>query len=199
MEADLLLQNLMLASRRWAWRLDPRRDRPALPSGHPYFAKETKGLDVPPRPAAVGAVEFPRWGQLLPACGPTRSGLDGVIRRRLPAVFKCMSRPPSTPWCAEKKALYGDRRSSAAFMAIAAAPTCDEVPFTRPEVIDCAKDICRYIYKPTAGSPPTSTACSSLASASRRTTWTSSYYDELAGGLGYTETQARHQGRWHGT
>lgn len=196
-EADLLLQNLMLTLQAMGlggW-IHAAIGPPYL-LGHPYFAKETKGLafrHVVPR--AFFLFELLRWGSPLPVLRANPVGLDGVLEAMCPPYYPDMSAAVDAV-IVEKRRLYGDRALFEKTFKAHGDRFSDEVPFYRPEVIECTKDICNYIYN-THGRFPAHVDAMYVPGV-----WLQAhhldldYYDQLFR-EGYTETQARHQERWH--
>jgi hypothetical protein len=196
-EADLLLQNLILTLQAMGlggW-IHAAIGPPYL-LGHPYFAKETKGLafrHVVPR--SFFLMELLRWGSPLPILRANPVGKDGVIEAMCPPYYPDMSAAVDAV-IAEKKLLYGDRAFFERAFKSEGDRFCAEVPFYRPEVVECAKDICNYIHN-THGRFPAHVDAIYVPGV-----WLQAhhldldYYDQLFRD-GYTETQARHQERWH--
>jgi hypothetical protein len=196
-EAELLLQNLMLALQAMGlggW-IHAAIGPPYL-LGHPYFAHETKGLAFRHVIPAWSPFEILRWGSFLPAIRANPVGLDGVIEGMCPPYLKDMSAAVDAV-IAEKRRLYDDRTFFSQTFRERGDLFCREVPFYKPEVIECTKDICNYIHE-THGRFPAHTDAIFVPGV-----WLQAhhldleYYDHLFGG-GYTETQAHHQARWHG-
>jgi len=197
-EADLLLQNLILTLQVMGlggW-IHAAIGPPYL-LGHPYFAKETKGLafhHVVPR--SFFLFELLRWGSVLPIIRANPVGLGGVFEAMCPPYYRDMSAAVDAV-IAEKRRLYGDRGFFDKAFKAQGDRFCEEVPFYQPEVIACTKDICNYIYE-THGRFPAHVDAMYVPGV-----WLQAhhldlaYYDQLFR-EGYTETQARHQERWHG-
>lgn len=195
-EADLLLQNLMLCLQAMGlggW-IHAAIGPPYL-LGHPYFAKETKGLAfrhvVPP----WTPMELLRWGSVLPILRANPVGLDKVMETHCPPYYKDMSAAVDAV-VAEKRALYGDKPFFEKIFKEGGDVFVREVPFTKPEVIACTKDICNYIYD-THGRFPSHVDAVYVPGV-----WLQAhhldlaYYDALYKEGGYTETQARHEQLW---
>lgn len=197
-EAELLLQNLMLTLQVMGlggW-IHAAIGPPYL-LGHPYFAKETKGLafrHVIPR--SFFLLELLRWGSVLPILRANPVGLDGVIQAMCPPYYKDMSAAVDAV-IAEKRRLYDDRAFFAKAFKSRGDQFCSEVPFYEPEVIECTKDICNYIYNTHGRFPAHVDAIYVPGIWIQAHHLDLAYYDQLFQG-GYTETQARHQERWHG-
>jgi hypothetical protein len=196
-EAELLLQNLILCLQAMGlggW-IHAAIGPPYL-LGHPSFAKETKGLafrhEVPQR----GLLEILRWGSFRAALRANPVGIDGVIEGMCPPYYKDMSAAIDAV-IAEKRQIYDDRAFFRSTFREKGDDFVKEVPFYEPKVIECTKDVCNYIHK-THGRFPAHVDAMFVPGV-----WLQAhhldlrYYDELYGS-GYTETQARHQERWHG-
>jgi hypothetical protein len=196
-EADLLLQNIMLTLQAMGlggW-IHAAIGPPYL-LGHPYFAKETKGLafrHVIPR--SFFLCELLHWGSPLPILRANPVGIDGVFEAMCPPYFKDMSAAVDAV-IAEKRELYNDRKFFQQTFKTNGDAFCKEVPFYDPRVIECAKDICNYIHN-THGRFPAHVDAMYVPGV-----WIQAhhldldYYDQVFGS-GYTETQAQHQARWH--
>jgi hypothetical protein len=197
-EADLLLQNLILTLQVMGlggW-IHAAIGPPYL-LGHPYFAKETKGLAFHHViPKSFFLLELLRWGTVLSIIRANPVGLDGVFEAMCPPYYPDMSAAVDAV-VAEKRRLYGDRGFFDRTFKAEGDRFCDEVPFYKPEVIECTKDICNNIYH-THGRFPAHVDAMYVPGV-----WLQAhhldlaYYDQLFR-EGYTETQARHQERWHG-
>ena len=85
-EAELLLQNLMLTLQAMGlggW-IHAAIGPPYL-LGHPYFAKETRGLAFRHEvPRSFFLLELLRWGSVLPILRANPVGLDGIIQAMCP-------------------------------------------------------------------------------------------------------------------
>jgi hypothetical protein len=196
-EADLLLQNLILTLQAMGlggW--IHATVGPPYMLGHPYFAKETKGLafrhDVP---RSFFLLELLRWGSPLPIIRANPVGIDGVFQGMCPPYYKDMSDAVDAV-IKEKEQLYKDRGFFGKIFKTQGDVFCDEVPFYDPKVVECTKDICNYIYR-THGRFPAHVDAMYVPGV-----WLQAhhldleYYDQLYRD-GYSETQARHQERWH--
>jgi hypothetical protein len=195
-EADLLLQNLMLSLQAMGlggW-IHAAIGPPYL-LGHPSFAMETKGLAFRHEIPGGGPMEILRWGSFDPKLRANPVGLDGVFQGMCPPYFKTMSDAVDAV-IAEKQQHYEDRAFFTKTFREKGEAFIKEVPFYQPEVIQCTKDICNYIYE-THGRFPAHVDAMYVPGV-----WIQAhhldleYYDELFGS-GYTETQARHQELWH--
>jgi len=196
-EADLLLQNLILTLQAMGlggW-IHAAVGPPYL-LGHPYFATVTKGLAFRHEvPRSFFLLELLRWGSPIPKIRANPVGIDGVFEAMCPPYYKDMSAAVDAV-IAEKKQLYADRGFFDKTFKTQGDVFCKEVPFYDPRVIECTKDICNYIYR-THGRFPAHVDAMYVPGV-----WLQAhhldldYYDQLYR-EGYTETQARHQERWH--
>lgn len=197
-EAELLLQNLMLTLQVMGlggW-IHAAIGPPYL-LGHPYFAKETKGLAFRHViPLSFFLLELLRWGSILPILRANPVGLDGVIEAMCPPYYKDMNTAVDAV-IAEKRRLYGDQAFFDKTFKTQGDRFRSEVPFYKPEVIECTKDICNYIYNTHGRFPAHVDAIYVPGVWIQAHHLDLAYYDQLFGD-GYTETQARHQERWHG-
>jgi hypothetical protein len=199
-EADLLLQNLMLVIQAMGlggW-IHACIAPPYL-LGNPYQAKETKGLGFRHVKPPFRLLDLLRWGTFFPSVRANPVGLDGFIECMCPPYYENMSDAVDAVVALKygPKGVYTD---AAYFRGIFKNDGCDrylrEVPHYRPEVIDCAKDVCNYIYR-THGRFPAHVDAIYVPGV-----WIQvhhldlHYYDQLFKD-GYTETQARHQELWH--
>ena len=196
-EADLLLQNLMLCLQAMGlggW-IHAAIGPPYL-LGNPAVSQETKGLAfrhvIPP----WTPFEIFRWGSFLPKLRANAVGLDGVIEGHCPPYYPDMSAAVDAV-VAEKRKLYADRPFFDKAFRTGGDAFIKEVPFTEPRVIECTKDVCNYILH-THGRFPSHVDAMFVPGV-----WLQAhhldldYYDQLYRG-GYTEMQARHQQDWHG-
>jgi hypothetical protein len=120
-------------------------------------------------------------------------------------LIKCLSPPNYSVEDAvdvvvrEKKQLYEDRQY---FQKVFGRPAdgdafVNQVPHYDPRVIDCVKDVCRYLFD-THGRMPVH--CDGLFVPG---IWLQAhhlnldYYDKVFGGRGYTEMQKSHEADWH--
>jgi hypothetical protein len=196
-EADLLLQNLILTLQAMGlggW-IHAAIGPPYL-LGHPYFAKQTKGLAFRHEiPRSFFLLELLRWGSPLPIIRANPVGIDGVFQGMCPPYYQNMSDAVDAV-VKEKRQLYADVAFFEKTFKTRGDAFCTEVPFYDPRVIECTKDICNYIYS-THGRFPAHVDAMYVPGV-----WLQAhhldldYYDQLYRD-GYTETQAQHQERWH--
>ena len=196
-EADLLLQNLMLSLQAMGlggW-IHAAIGPPYL-LGNPTVAKETKGLAFRHVIPGFSLLELPRWGSPFPKLRANPVGIDGVFQGMCPPYFPDMSAAVDAV-IAEKHKLYDDRSFFEKTFRKDGGSFVKEVPFYDPKVVECTKDVCNYIFK-THGRFPAHVDAMYVPGV-----WIQAhhldlkYYDELYGS-GYTEMQAKHQERWHG-
>jgi hypothetical protein len=200
-EADLLLQNLMLVIQ--AMGLGGWIHACVAPPyllGNPYQSKESKGLGFRHVKPPFRLLDLLRWGTFLPSVRANPVGLDGVLECMCPPYYKTMSDAVDAVVALKygPKGVYND---PAYFRGVFKGDGGDRylqgVPHYRPEVIACAKDVCNYIYA-THGRFPAHVDAVYVPGI-----WIQvhhldlRYYDQLFKD-GYTETQARHQELWHG-
>ena len=206
-EAELLLQNVMLllqAMGLGGW-IHAAIGPPYL-LGHPYLAKENKGLGfdfvIPPR-RWLGLLDLIRWGTPLPITRANPVGLRDLIRCYCPPRFKDMSAAVDAVVAekfAEPGGLYRNQEFFGTIFRDGKGQTyVQELPKYEPQVIDCTKDICNYILE-THGRFPAHVDAIYVPGV-----WIQAhhldleYYDTLfKPGYGYTETQRDHMRRWHG-
>jgi hypothetical protein len=136
----------------------------------------------------------------LPAWRPNPVGLDGIIEGFCPPYYATMS--DAVDALLETK--YGEKgiykrggNFERGFKEGLGSRFLDQVPHYPQEVIECAKDICNYIYN-TYGRFPAHVDAMYVPGV-----WVQAhhldleYYDQLSSG-GYTDTQANHQRLWDG-
>jgi hypothetical protein len=201
-EADLLLQNLLLSIQ-------------AMGLGgwvHAAFAGPYL-LGAPDSRDKYGAAlgfrfDKPKFalGRLLkkpitplPAWQPNPVGLDGLLEGYCPPYYKNMSDAVDALIQHKygKGGLYKDPQYfDNVFKPGLTQTYLDEVPHYTPEVIQCCKDICNYIYD-TYGRFPAHVDAMYVPGI-----WVQAhhldleYYDKFYMN-GYSDTQARHQKQWH--
>ncbi len=135
----------------------------------------------------------------LPAWQPNPVGLDGVLQAFCPPYFKNMN--DAVDALIEhkygKSGLYSDPKYfNNVFKPELTQTYLDEVPRYTPEVIQCCKDICNYIFD-TYGRFPAHVDAMYVPGV-----WIQAhhldleYYDKFFK-KGYSETQAAHQEQWH--
>ena len=135
----------------------------------------------------------------LPAWQPNPVGLDGVLEGYCPPYYETMS--DAVDALIQHKygegGLYKDPKYfDNIFKAGFTETYLNEVPHYSPDVIECCKDICNYIYG-TYGRFPAHVDAMYVPGV-----WVQAhhldlqYYDQFYKN-GYSETQASHQQRWH--
>jgi hypothetical protein len=201
-EADLLLQNIMLAIQAMGlggW-VHAAFIGPLL-LGDPEYAKYGSGLKFRyEKPKKTLRNSLLRFFSPLPSWRPNPVGLDGVIECFCPPYYKDMSEAVDA--LLERKygqgGIYEDPKYfDKIFKHGLASRYIEEVPHYSEEVIACTKDICNYIYE-TYGRFPAHVDAMFVPGV-----WVQAhhldleYYDKFYVG-GYSETQANHQHNWHG-
>lgn len=201
-EADLLLQNLLLAIQAMGlggW-VHAAFAGPYL-LGSPDSVKEFgPGLGFRferPKPWLRRTLKL-FWP--LPCWADNPVGLDGVLETYTPPYHKDMAAAVDAI-VAHKYGPNGLYRDPANFEKVfkpgLAQRFVDEVPHYSEEVIQVAKDVCTYIWE-TYGRFPAHVDAIHVPGV-----WVQAhhldlqYYDQLYQGS-YTEAQAQHQRRWHG-
>ena len=201
-EADLLLQNIMLAIQSMGlggW-VHAAFIGPLL-LGDPEYTKYGSGLKFRyEKPKKTIRNSVLRFFTPLPTWRPNPVGLDGVIECFCPPYYKNMSEAVD----ALLETKYGQggiyqapKYFDKIFKPGLATRYIEEVPHYSEEVIACAKDICNYIYE-TYGRFPGHVDAMFVPGV-----WVQAhhldleYYDKFYVGC-YSETQANHQHDWHG-
>ncbi|MFN6461924.1 MAG: hypothetical protein RMZ41_008760 [Nostoc sp. DedVER02] len=184
--------------------------------GDPFASPETQGVlnvrwEIPQRTLLQQfTVDLLRWATPKPAmranpCGLLRPGVDPKSATEDDWLIKCLCPPNYTVEEAvdtivkEKHELYSDRTLFSHIFRDGKENTyIREVPPYRPEVIECAKDICRYLMKTHGRLPAHADGLFVPGIWLQAHHLDLSYYDDLfASGVGYTNTQREHQAHWH--
>ncbi len=199
-EADLLLQNLMLVIQAMGlggW-IHASVTPPHL-LGNPYESTQ-KGLGFTFQKPRFRLLDLLRWGTFLTAPRAHPVGLGDLIRCMCPPYYKTMADAVDAV-VAQKYGVQGVYEDRGYFGRIFKGDGGEryvrEVPHYDPRVIECVKDVCTYIYK-THGRFPAHVDAIYVPGV-----WLQvhhldlGYYDKLFNG-GYTETHRRHQELWHG-
>jgi hypothetical protein len=201
-EADLLLQNIMLSIQAMGlggW-VHAAFIGPLL-LGDSEYTKYGSGLKFRyEKPKKTLRNSLLRMFSPLPSWRPNPVGLDGVIECFCPPYYKNMSEAVDA--LLETKygqgGIYQDPKYfDKIFKPGLASLYVEEVPHYSEEVIACAKDICNYIYE-TYGRFPAHVDAMFVPGV-----WVQAhhldleYYDKFYV-EGYSETQANHQHNWHG-
>jgi len=198
-EADLLLQNLMLllqAMGLGGW-IHACVAPPYL-LGNPYQSK-FKGLGFTFQRPRWHWLDLLRWGTFLTTPRAHPIGLGDLIQCMCPPYYKSMA--DAVDAVVELKygsgGIYEDRPYfEHAFKGQGGIRYLKEVPHYDPRVIQCVKDACTYIYE-THGRFPAHVDAIYVPGV-----WLQvhhldlNYYDTLFKDA-YTETYRRHQERWH--
>jgi hypothetical protein len=198
-EADLLLQNLMLVIQAMGlggW-IHASVGPPYL-LGNPDVSSE-KGLGFTWEKPRFRLLDFFRWGTFLTAPRAHPVGLRDLIRGMCPPYYQNMADAVDAV-VAIKYGPGGIYQNRAYFDGIfrgdGGERYLEEVPHYRPEVVDCVKDVCTYIHR-THGRFPAHVDAIYVPGV-----WIQvhhldlEYYDKLFKN-GYTETHAKHQSLWH--
>jgi hypothetical protein len=155
-------------------------------------------------------VDLLRWATPKPTmranpCGLLRPGVDLTSAAEDDWLIKCLCPPNYTVEEAvdtvvrDKHELYSDQRLFSRIFRDGQENTyIREVPPYRPEVIECAKDICRYLVKTHGRFPAHADGLFVPGIWLQAHHLDLCYYDDLfASGVGYTNTQREHQAHWH--
>jgi hypothetical protein len=198
-EADLLLQNLMLVLQ--AMGLGGWIHASILPVhllGNPWLSTQ-KGLGFDHVKPPFRLFDFFRWGTFLTKVRSHPVGLKGLLEGLCPPYVKDMNEAVQKvidqkygPNGVYRDAAYFDR----IFKDDRGQRYLREVPHYREEVVACVKDICTYIYETHGRFPAHVDAIFAPGVWLQAHHLDLAYYDTLFRG-GYTETQAEHQRRWH--
>jgi hypothetical protein len=199
-EADLLLQNLMLVIQ--AMGLGGWIHACVAPPhllGNPYESTQT-GLGFTFQKPPFRLLDLFRWGTFLTKPRAHPIGLGNLIQCMCPPYYKSMA--DAVDAVVEMKygerGIYEDRDYfGRIFKGDGGQRYIKEVPHYDPRVIQCVKDICTYIYE-THGRFPAHVDAIYVPGV-----WLQvhhldlNYYDTLFKG-GYTDTHRHHQELWHG-
>lgn len=199
-EADLLLQNLMLVIQ--AMGLGGWIHASVAPPhllGNPYESTQ-KGLGFTFQKPRFRLLDLLRWGTFLTAPRAHPVGLGDLIQGMCPPYYKTMADAVDAAIARKygPRGIYEDRDYfNGIFKGDGGERYVREVPHYDPRVIECVKDICTYIYE-THGRFPAHVDAIYVPGV-----WLQvhhldlDYYDKLFQG-GYTDTHRRHQELWHG-
>lgn len=201
-EAELLVQNILLAIQAlglggWVHAAFPG----PLLLGDPEFARYGRGLGfryVKPRSSVLRKLLKPVTP--LPAGRPNPVGLDGLLEGYCPPYYPSMSAAIDA-LIEHKYGKSGVYSESSDLKKVFQPGKVDqflaEVPHYAPEVVECVRDVCNYIYT-TYGRFPAHVDAMFVPGI-----WVQAhhldldYYDALYDS-GYSGTQARHDKLWHG-
>jgi hypothetical protein len=198
-EADLLLQNLMLVIQ--AMGLGGWIHASVAPPhllGNPYESTQ-KGLGFTFQKPRFRLLDILRWGTFLTKLRSHPVGLGDLIQGMCPPYYKTMADAVDAVVALKygSQGVYEDQGYfGRIFKGDAGARYVKEVPHYDPRVIECVKDVCTYIYK-THGRFPAHVDAIYVPGV-----WIQvhhldlDYYDKLFNG-GYTDTHKRHQELWH--
>ncbi len=198
-EADLLLQNLMLVIQ--AMGLGGWIHASVAPPhllGNPYESTQ-KGLGFTFQKPRFRLLDLLRWGTFLTKPRAHPVGLADLIQGMCPPYYKTMGDAVDAVIARKygTRGIYEDRDYfTGIFKGDGGERYIREVPHYDPRIIDCVKDICTYIYE-THGRFPAHVDAIYVPGV-----WLQvhhldlDYYDKLFQG-GYTDTHRRHQELWH--
>ncbi|MEX2229756.1 MAG: hypothetical protein WEB13_08985 [Dehalococcoidia bacterium] len=201
-EAGLLLQNILLTVQAMGlggW-VHAAFYAPLL-LGDPTFRKYGPGLGFryeKPKRTLRRLLRIPITP--LPAWRANPVGLDGILEGHTPPYYKNMDEAVDAV-LAEKFGPDGVYTNASNFAGVYRPGVTEQflsqVPRYSPEVVQCAKDICNYIWD-TYGRFPAHVDAIYVPGVWIQTHHLDlEYYDKLFQ-QGYTETQANHQRLWHG-
>ena len=200
-EADLLVQNVMLTLQALglgSW--IHAAVSPQFLLGHPMFSQRGRGLGFRFQVPRFWLLDLLRWGTFLPKVRANPVGLDGVLEPLCPPYYRTMA--DAVDALVEQKygpagvytdPAYFDRL----FRPGLSGTYLKEVPHYLPAAIECAKDICTYIYEKHGRFPAHVDAITVPGIWIQAHHLDLAYYDSLFT-AGYSETQRRHQALWHG-
>ncbi len=198
-EADLLLQNLMLVIQ--AMGLGGWIHASVAPPhllGNPYESTH-QGLGFRFEKPRFRLLDLFRWGTFLTAPRAHPVGLGDFIHCMCPPYYPTMAEAVDAVVALKygSRGIYMDRDYfGRVFEGDGGNRYVSEVPHYDPRVIECVKDVCTYIYK-THGRFPAHVDAIYVPGV-----WLQvhhldlHYYDRLFKN-GYTDTQRRHQELWH--
>jgi hypothetical protein len=198
-EADLLLQNLMLVLQ--AMGLGGWIHASVAPVhllGNPYLSK-AKGLGFRHVKPPFRLLDLFRWGTIFPRLRSHPVGLDGFIEGMCPPYRATMADAVQAV-IDLKYGQGGIYRDDDYFKKIFKDNRGErytaEVPIYKEQVVECVKDICTYIYEKHGRFPAHVDAIYVPGVWLQAHHLDLKYYDQLFRG-GYTRTQADHQQLWH--
>src|SRR6516165_10217545 len=199
-EADLLLQNLILCLQAiglggWIH----AAVAPVHMLGNPYLST-VKGLGFRHVKPPLGLLDFFRWGTFLPKLRSHPVGLDKLIEGMCPPYYATMADAVDAVIAMKygSRGIYDDKAYlEGIFKGDGGDRYVKEVPRYRPEVIECTKDVCTYIFKQHGRFPAHVDAIYVPGVWLQAHHLDLEYYDQLFKD-GYTQTQAEHQRLWHG-
>jgi hypothetical protein len=203
-EADLLLQNLALVIQAMGlggW-IHASIAPPYL-MGNPHMATDkdrSQGLAFEWHTPPFRLLDLVRWGTFLPKvrAHPVgfKSGSEYLIQGLCPPYVTDMSAAVDAI-IEQKNHIYGDRSYfQQIFQNDRGTNYVKEVPHYDPRVIACVKDVCNYIVAKHGRFPAHVDAIYVPGVWIQVHHLDLDYYDLLFKN-GYTETQAKHQERWH--
>ena len=203
-EAELLVQNLLLTIQAmglggWVHAAFP--GPLLLGDPDPTYSRFGKGLGFRYEEPRAGLVrKLLRPITPLPAWRPNPVGLDGLLEGYCPPYYPSMS--AAVDALVEhkygKSGVYSETSDlKKVFHPGKGEVFLEEVPHYSPEVIECTRDICNYIWD-TYGRFPAHVDAMFVPGIWVQAHHTDlGYYDSLFE-HGYSSTQARHDALWHG-
>ncbi len=199
-EADLLLQNLMLTLQAMGlggW--IHASISPQFLISHPLYTKPGEGLGFKWAIPGFKLLDILRWGTFLPKVRANPVGLPDIIKGMCPPYYPDMS--SAVDALMEMKygpnGTYTDRvYFGKIFKGKFGSEYMEEVPRYVPDAIDCCKDVCNYIYETHGRFPAHCNAMHVPGVWLQAHHLDLDYYDFLFID-GYTETQRTHECLWH--
>jgi hypothetical protein len=198
-EADLLLQNLMLVLQ--AMGLGGWIHASVTPThllGNPYLSDQ-KGLGFRHVKPAWKVLDFFRWGTFLPKLRSHPVGLDGLLEGMCPPYYKTMADAVQAVVDLKYGAggVYNNKPYfDGIFQGARGETYLHEVPHYDPRLVQCAKDVCTYLYETHGRFPAHVDAIYVPGVWLQAHHLDLTYYDALFK-EGYTQTQRDHQHLWH--
>lgn len=199
-ESNMLMQNLFLTTQALGlggW-IHAGFASPFLLS-NPYLSPEGYGLGFRYVTPKFKLFDIFRWGVPFPKYRANPVGLDGIIEGMCPPYYNNMSDAVDA-FLEAKYGPGGVYKDQATFEKVFndgfAEPYLKEVPHYTQDVIDCAKDICNYIYKQHGRFPAHVDAIFVPGIWIQVHHIDTDYYDYLFRN-GYADSQRVHQELWH--
>jgi hypothetical protein len=200
-EPDLLLQNLVLVLQAMGlggW-IHASVSPPFL-LGHPMYRDQSRGLDFRWQVPRFWPLDTIRWGVPLPKVRANPVGLDGVLEGMCPPYYRSMEAAIDALLESKygKGGVYDDPTYfDRIFKEGLTQSYLREVPHYTEEAIECAKDICTYIYEK-HGRFPAHCDAMYVPGLWLQAHHLDTHYYDLLFKRGYSESHRRHQELWHG-